>query len=530
MKILLNIIFVSIGLLFLEHPLVAQNTFEKIIDVNNDNNRAYDIKVASDSTYILVSDGFYYNQEDSSNFASNTIFKLDKEGNTIWQKSLDVYPNGIQARDLPNSLIISKDGGILFLGITYSEEREEYDSYLCKLSSEGDSLWCKTYGGTKNDYPYTMVETPDGGFAFAGVTYSYGDTIGDAFLMKIDNLGNLLWTQTYGDKGEYDVLGYVYVDNDGGFILSGFERDSVRNRKSYVVKTDEMGNEIWSQTYGTPMEQSYTAHVIPASKGGYWMNDGLDMTYKEDTISGTFYIAQLDQQGNIKWQREFYSNWWKEGRIAELSDGNLMIVGFERLGPSFWGEVNAWATKLTPQAEVIWDRTYVYKTSSLAETDPPLIDRSHFMVGKETLDGGFIMTGGADTDLYTNGKVNQQAWLLKVDSNGCLEPDCGDEIVLSIEEANEQILAPIASLQSSPFTLYPQPSTSNTIYLELLASFQLKPATQARIYDLHGRLILQQAITEHLNSMNVASLPKGLYYCELVGENGEVLGGSKLVR
>ena len=55
--------------------------------------------------------------------------------------------------------------------------------------SEG---WTKTYGGTSDEWAWSVVETVDGGYAIAGCTQPYGG-IGDPdfWLVKIDASGEI---------------------------------------------------------------------------------------------------------------------------------------------------------------------------------------------------------------------------------------------------------------------------------------------------------------------------------------------------
>ena len=107
------------------------------------------------------------------------------------------------------------DGGYIVTGRTISFGAGNYDVYLIKTDSLGDTLWTKTYGGTNTDYGYAVQQTTDGGYIVAGYTLSFGAGNYDVYLIKADSLGDTLWTKTYGG-GNFDEGWAVQQTTDGG--------------------------------------------------------------------------------------------------------------------------------------------------------------------------------------------------------------------------------------------------------------------------------------------------------------------------
>jgi len=54
-----------------------------------------------------------------------------------------------------------------------------------EVSSQPEFEWSKTYGGSGRDTAYSVIQTRDGGYALAGITYSYGAGNGDFWLVKL---------------------------------------------------------------------------------------------------------------------------------------------------------------------------------------------------------------------------------------------------------------------------------------------------------------------------------------------------------
>ncbi len=59
--------------------------------------------------------------------------------------------------------------------------------------------WNRTYGGAEDEVPHPVLQTPDGGYLVAGYTWSFSsDEYYDAWLVKTDRLGTVLWSRTFG--------------------------------------------------------------------------------------------------------------------------------------------------------------------------------------------------------------------------------------------------------------------------------------------------------------------------------------------
>ncbi|MCX6199437.1 MAG: T9SS type A sorting domain-containing protein [Bacteroidetes bacterium] len=166
------------------------------------------------------------------------ILKTDSAGNPVWFK--DYGFNILRGQ----SFEILKNGSAIIVGFTPNTGSigGESDIFLLKLDPSGNQVWFKQYGFTFFDYGYSVKETKDKGFIVTGYTNSFGHGDWDAFLLKTDTGGNLLWAKTYGDVWA-DQTKQVQITNDGGFVITGYSSSASNNDSSYVyvVKTDSNG-------------------------------------------------------------------------------------------------------------------------------------------------------------------------------------------------------------------------------------------------------------------------------------------------
>ena len=146
------------------------------------------------------------------------------------------------------------------------------DVWLLRTDSRGDTLWTRQYGGTDNDAGSDIIGLPDGGFAFAGYTYSFSGQPGtrrDGWLVRLAPDGDTLWTRTFaGVHGQGGVFASVRVLPDGGFVMGG--TDDALQGEGWVVQTDSLGNLVWQGTWGdiTKENWDHVTYAQPTQDGG----------------------------------------------------------------------------------------------------------------------------------------------------------------------------------------------------------------------------------------------------------------------
>ena len=61
--------------------------------------------------------------------------------------------------------------------------------YLIKTDKDGNEMWSKTFGGAQDDYGRSVVSTKNGGYVLLGVTVPFGKEMSDMYLIKTDSNG-----------------------------------------------------------------------------------------------------------------------------------------------------------------------------------------------------------------------------------------------------------------------------------------------------------------------------------------------------
>ena len=172
---------------------------------------AYSVQQTIDGGYIIAGDTWSYGVGDGYFW----LVKTDSRGNEQWNKTF-----GRGVIDRAYSVQQTTDGGYIIAGYTYSYGAGDWDFLLVKIDSNGNEQWNRTFGGTSDDYAYSVQQTADGGYILTGGTRSYGAGSLDAWLVKTDSDGNEQWNRTFGGIGP-DCAESVQQTADGDYILAG---------------------------------------------------------------------------------------------------------------------------------------------------------------------------------------------------------------------------------------------------------------------------------------------------------------------
>jgi hypothetical protein len=305
---------------------------------------------------------------------------------------------GASQRDRGIDLIQTSDGGYAVLGYTSSFGQGGEDLYLVRLDEQGQELWSQTYGGQSLDNGWSVFETESGDLMLFGFTGSSGAGGLDYYLVRTDPEGEVLWESTYG--GVEDEYGWdLSPTADGGFVLAGqTESYGSGDIDGYLIKVDGDGRQQWSQTYGGAYEDRLYS-VDLCNDGGYILTG----TSGENSSRRNLYLVRTDAQGDLLWEVRLGEDEDDVGHdVRQLEDGTFAIAGYTM---NYGAErYDAMLLRVDADGNVIWRRLYGNyledRTISLALTQ----------------DGGFLLGGYSQS--YGNG--NWDIYLVRADSEGDL--------------------------------------------------------------------------------------------------------------
>jgi hypothetical protein len=295
------------------------------------------------------------------------------------------------------SVDVTLDGGYIIAGYTNSFGAGGNDVYLIKTDVNGDTILTKTFGGSSDDYGWSVQTTTDGGYIIGGHTRSYGAGYDDVYLVKTDANGDTNWTKTFGDTGN-NYGGSVQQTSDGGYIIIGSTEASgpVGNYDVYLIKTDANGNQQWSKTYGNSAWDAGSS-VQQTTDGGYIITGS---TNSFGAGSYDVYLIKTDANGNQTWFKTFGGSGEDRGSSGQQTlDGGYIITGFTKSYGA--GNSDVYLIKTDANGEHIWSVTFGEINDDVGSSV------------QQTTDGGYIITGWIN-----NGANDYDVYLVKTDANG----------------------------------------------------------------------------------------------------------------
>jgi hypothetical protein len=280
--------------------------------------------------------------------------------------------------------------------------------------------FAKTYGGTYDDRAFSVQQTSDGGYIVAGRTYSFGAGNGDAFLLKTDANGNIIWAKTYG--GAYDDYALsVQQTSDGGYIVAGYTASFGVGGDVLLIKTDAFGNLQWAKTYGGTISD-WAESVQQTSDGGYILaGTTISFGAGDDDI----FLIKTDANGNVQWAKTYggtYSDYAYS--VQQTFDGGYIVAGVTVSFGAGWPDV--FLIKTDANGDTVWAKTYGGTNYDDA-----------FSV-QQTFDGGYIVAGRT----WSFGAGWPDVFLIKTDAFGNLQwaktyGGTGQDGALSVQQTSD---------------------------------------------------------------------------------------------
>ncbi|MCX7830535.1 MAG: hypothetical protein N2445_05705, partial [Acidobacteria bacterium] len=325
---------------------------------------------------------------------------------------------------------VGSNGGLVFCGDSKSFSGGNQYAWIVKLDEYGNIEWQKTYN--KLDESFNWIEkTSDNGYI----------VIGKRILVKIDSIGTIQWKKEM-TFAQTQTFYSVKQTADGGYIIFGTAgvNNTVPPPIGYIIaKISSDGNLTWVKVYGGSDDTS-AGEIVQTFDGGYvFVGTSLNLQYKNQAD-----IFKLDYQGNFVWRRSFSATSMGDRYFycikEDSATSSLYALGRHYSLPSSL----CWLVKLDFNGNVGFKKAYTYGGWS---------SKSFF----DSISTNGIFALKADYDVY------------KVDANGLIE-NCS----YIIDTNNENVVSTSLSPRDPVSCIYQdfslQTSDTSAVIIDLSVS------------------------------------------------------------
>lgn len=299
------------------------------------------VGTTASTNFPVQNAGTYFDATNPANNSSSYIVKFDNNGNRLWATHLkglsasgvctdrfgSVYVVGISSSGI---LPLLNPGGSAYYQTTATSQ----DATILKFSNSGVLRWGTYYGGSSQDFIYSLVADRQGNVFMLGQTSStnlpvqnsggyYQSSpagLSDAFLLKFDSVGVRQWgTYLGGSRGDFitntdgvaiDTCGNLHVGFhtrshniplmaacEGGFNDASLDTSvSLNNFDVYTARFSNSGAMQWA-TYLGGDGPDFRASLAVNRYGNYfitgeWISPTVPASYPLVNPGGSTYFSQ----------------------------------------------------------------------------------------------------------------------------------------------------------------------------------------------------------------------------------------------
>jgi hypothetical protein len=283
-----------------------------------------------------------------------------------------------------------------------------------------DSLWMHHYGGTDKELGFDAIEGDPGTYYLVGKTKSFSNGGFDAYILKVDNNGGIIWEKHYGDYLDEQIVS-ICPALYGGYVMTGYTTSNENSAEIWLLWIDDEGDSLWTKTYGNyTSDQGY--FIRPNVDQGYTMTARLSVYLMGDQI----YLLKIDQAGDTIWTKIYGGSNQDYGHaVIQTSDGGYIVAG--RTYASYTPESgDAWVLKTDANGDTIWTKKYGGEDEDIFYCVLETEDGYLFTGQTRSFGPGYINVYAVKTDyegdtIWTNtygGDVAQYCYALHETENG----------------------------------------------------------------------------------------------------------------
>ncbi len=237
------------------------------------------------------------------------LSRFNSSGDTLWTRNFN-YFTSMAVHSLKACNTIHGSGFIIAGTI---EENNQDDAYLIKTDNNGDTLWTACYGGTGDENAYCVEQTTDGGYILLGTQLS-GTGYYDIYCVKTTATGTVQWEKNYGLSNKDERGRYIVQTSDNNYVIAGYQYTSSSNKDDILlIKINNLGDTIWTRVIGTSADDRAYC-LAETSEGGFIITgntvvggNNVVLLIKTDS-NGHYFTAGTTENENINTKVSIFPN------------------------------------------------------------------------------------------------------------------------------------------------------------------------------------------------------------------------------
>jgi hypothetical protein len=264
----------------------------------------------------------------ASGFIDVFVRKYSSTGSLLWTRQF-----GSSQTERPSDLAVGTAGQLYVAGSTLGAlpgqtHVEGSDSFVRAYDTDGLELWTWQVGYPGDDSPAGVTVDAAGALYVAG-TIPSGSTVpgefavggADTYLFKLSADGDVLWQRQLGSTGT-DNAEAVVTTSDGDIVVLTQQRSP--ERRILLNRYDTNGFEWWSASQLIPQSLPYLR--MAAGTMGSVLVSGWSDTAVEGSVRGGGYVFWFDMLGQRTRVVQFGAGWLEFESVAVDAAGRAYVI------------------------------------------------------------------------------------------------------------------------------------------------------------------------------------------------------------